>query len=391
VRAGAGGAPEVNVLFLDQFSALGGAQQCLLDLLPAIEERGWSARVAVPPGGPLVDLLRARGVPVDEIPCGAYECGKKSVADVLQFAADLPRQTAAIGTLLDQSRTDLVYVNGPRLMLAAAFATRGRAPILFHAHNYVAQRSARTLEGLALRQSGAAVVACCDAVAQPLRKWATEVHTVPNGTADLGFIDRSFERQHDLRIGIIGRIAPEKGQAEFLRAAALLVRRVSNVRFVICGAPLFGDRTYYNDVLRLAAGLPVEFLDWQDDVAALMRELDVLVIASKHEGMPRVLLEAFSAGLPVVAFPVGGIPEVIEDEVTGFLTRRGDLAARLQEVLESDPRKLRAIAHNARCKWEQRYTLAAYRDGITNRMEQCVVRRVRETAAPRRRRSATQL
>ena len=378
----------MNVLFLDQFSALGGAQQCLLDLLPAIGERGWRARAAVPPVGPLVEVLRSRGVPVDEIPSGAYGCGKKSVADILQFAANVPRQTAAISALVDQSRADLVYVNGPRLLLAAALATRGRVPILFHAHTYVAQRSARMMEGLALRQSGAEVVACCDAVAQPLRKWVERVYTVPNGTADLGFAERSFEKP---RIGIVGRIAPEKGQVEFLRAAAKLVRRASRVRFVICGAPLFGDRTYYNEVLRLAAGLPVEFLDWQDDVGAVMRDLDVLVIASKQEGMPRVLLEAFSAGLPVVAFPVGGIPEVIQNEVTGFLVQPGDLAARLEEVLESDPRNLRAVARRARSEWEQRYTLAAYREGITNRMEQCVVRRARETAEPRPRRSAPQL
>ena len=381
----------MNVLFLDQFSALGGAQRCLLDLLPAIEERGWSARVAVPPGGPLVEILRARGVPVDELPSGAYGCGRKSAADILKFAADVPAQAAAIRALLDQSRTDLVYVNGPRLLIAAALATRGRAPILFHAHNYVAQRSARALEGLALRRSGAVVVACCDAVALPLRKWVERVYTVPNGTADLGFVERSFEKQRELRIGIIGRIAPEKGQAEFLRAAALLVRRAAHVRFVVCGAPLFGDHHYYKEVLRLGAGLPVEFLDWQGDVGVVMRNLDVLVIASKLEGMPRVLLEAFSAGLPVVAFPVGGIPEVIEDEVTGFLTRPGGLATRLQEVLESDPSKLRAVAHRARCEWEQRYTLAAYREGITNRMEQCVLHRARETAAPQPRRSATQL
>jgi glycosyltransferase involved in cell wall biosynthesis len=378
----------VNILFLDQFSALGGAQQCLLDLLPAIEGRGWSARAAVPTGGPLAELLRARGVPVDEVPSGAYGCGKKSAADILQFAADVPRQAAAIGALIDQSRADLVYVNGPRLLVAAALATRGRVPILFHAHSYVAQRSARMLEGLALRQSGAFVVACCDAVAQPLRKWVERVYIVPNGTADLGFAERRYEKP---RIGIVGRIAPEKGQAEFLRAAALLVRRASSVRFVICGAPLFGDRTYYDEVFRLAAGLPVEFLDWQDDVGAVMRDLDVLVIASKQEGMPRVLLEAFSAGLPVVSFPVGGIQEVIEDEVTGFLAQPGGLAAKLQEVLESDPRKLRAVVRSARSAWEQRYTLAAYREGIINRMEQCVVRRVRETAEPRRRRSAPQL
>jgi glycosyltransferase involved in cell wall biosynthesis len=384
----------MNVLFLDQFSALGGAQQCLLDLLPAIQERGWKARVAIPRGGPLINLLRARGVPVDEIQSGPYRSGTKSAGDVLRFAADVPLQTAAIAALLRQSHTDLVYVNGPRVLVAAALAVRGRMPILFHAHHSIGQASAAYLEGLALRRSGATIAACCAAVAQPIRKWVASgrIHTIPNGTPDFGFRERSLERRQETRIGIIGRIAPEKGQTEFLRAAALLVKHLPRARFVVCGAPLFGDREYYRAVLRLSTDLPVELLDWHADVGAVMRDLDILVIASKQEGMPRVMLEAFSAGLPVVAFPVGGIPEAIDDGISGFLTRGASpsaLAATLSEVVAS-PDRMRSVSHTARVEWERHYTLAAYCERITTLMEQCAPPAVRETAVPQSHRSATQ-
>lgn len=365
---------------------MGGAQRCLVDLLPAVEERGWKARAAIPAGGPLVELLRDRGIQVDEIQCGPYGCGKKSVADRLQFALDVPRQVSAIAALMKHA--DLIYVNGPRLLIAAALASKGRVPLVFHAHHRIEERSARYLQGLALRRSGAIVAACCDAVAQPLRRWVRDVQVVPNGTADLGFLERTFESRREWRIGVIGRIAPEKGQAEFLRAAAVLAQRGLPARFVICGAPLFGDRKYYNDVLRLAAGLPVEFLDWQDDIGSVLRDLDILAIPSKQEGMPRVLLEAFSAGVPAVAFPVGGIPEVIEDRVTGFVAR-GALAAAIENVMVSDPERVRAVARRARREWERRYTIAAYREQITNLMAQSVPPVALETAAPQPRRSAT--
>jgi glycosyltransferase involved in cell wall biosynthesis len=390
----------VNVLFLDQFSALGGAQQCLLDLLPAIEERGWKARAAVPPGGQLVGLLRAKGVEVEEIRFGPYRSGKKSAGDILRFAADTPALAAKIADLLERVPTELIYVNGPRMLIPAALGAHGRVPILFHAHHAIAQRSAAYIEGLALKHSRATVAACCEAVALPLRKWVAgeRIHVIPNGTADMGFrvcplpdgrgsMGRGSgvaEGDRGARIGVIGRISPEKGQVEFLRAAALLIARVPETKFVICGAPLFGDRSYYLEVLRLAGHLPVEFLDWQEDVAGVMRALDVLVIPSGQEGMPRVLLEAFSAGVPVVAFPVGGMTEVIEDGVTGFLAS-GDLAATLEEVLGSGPQRLATVARNARRQWERRYTVETYRMGITNLMEQCVRRPGSETAAPRSR------
>jgi glycosyltransferase involved in cell wall biosynthesis len=331
---------------------------------------------------------------VDEIQSGAYRCGRKSAADILRFAADIPMQTAAIARLLDQRPTDLVYVNGPRLLVAAALATRRRVPILFHAHHSIGQRSAALVEGLALRQSNAIVASCCDAVGQPLRNWVRpeRLHTIPNGTVDLGFCERRFELRREVRIGVIGRIAPEKGQTEFLRAAALLLPQTPHARFVICGAPLFGHREYYGDVLRLASDLPVEFLDWQEDIGAVMRNLDLMVIPSRQEGMPRVLLEAFSAGLPTVAFAVGGIPQVIEDGRTGFLAHAASppgLAARLRNVLELDPQTLRAIARNARDKWERSYTLGAYRSAITNLMAQYVQHPVRETAERQVHRPAT--
>jgi glycosyltransferase involved in cell wall biosynthesis len=384
----------VNVLFLDQFSALGGAQQCLLDLIPAVEERGWNARAAIPYGGPMVELLRKRGVHVDEIRSGAYRCGKKSAGDLLQFAVDVPWQAAAIGDLIGTARIDLLYVNGPRVLIAAALAARGRIPVLFHAHHRIEQTTARFLEGLALRRSATIAVACCDAVAEPLRNWIPRhaVHTVANGTSDLGFFQRGFQWHREPRIGVIGRIAREKGQADFLRAAAILLRTAPRARFVVCGAPLFGDRAYDDEVRQLGSGLPVEFLAWQEDVGAVMRGLDVLVIPSKQEGMPRVLLEAFSSGLPVAAFRVGGIPEVIEPERTGFLTRGAtpaDLAATLREALESDPNKLRGIARTARQQWERLYTLEAYREGITNLMTQFVPRADPGRATPRSRRSTT--
>jgi glycosyltransferase involved in cell wall biosynthesis len=95
------------------------------------------------------------------------------------------------------------------------------------------------------------------------------------------------------------------------------------------------------------------------------------------------LLEALSAGVPVVAFPVGGIPEVIEDRSTGFLAR-GELWATLQDVLESDPAVVRGMVDRARREWERRYRVETYRERITSLMVQYVPSADRETAAPQR-------
>jgi len=111
---------------------------------------------------------------------------------------------------------------------------------------------------------------------------------------------------------------------------------------------------------------------------------------SQDEGMPRALLEAFSAGVPVVAFPTGGISEVIVDGETGFLTRGNSpeaLAARIREALAGGPDLLSTVALNARKSWEQSYSLARYQQRITAVMENLVAasRAERETPAPLKR------
>ncbi len=372
----------MHVLFLDQFSELGGAQRCLLDLLPELEARDWRASAALPGDGPLLDLLRARGVHVHQIPCGPYQSGRKSAADMLRFARDVRGQAGVLRPL----KFDLLYVNGPRLLAGAALAFGDRAPVLFHAHSSVPSGLESWLTACSLHRMNAAVVACARAVAPRVK--ASKLTVIANGTPGMSVREN---RDAGWRIGMIGRISPEKGQLEFLRAAAILAREFKDVRFVICGTPASPQSDYFGMVRNHAGSLPVDLLGWRDNVVPVLAELDLLAIPSKAEGMPRVMLEAFSAGVPVVAFAVGGIPEVITDGETGFLVRERTaeaLAARIREIIGHGHQPLRRVASLARHEWEAKYTVDAYRKNITAVMERLVSDRpaAREIESPPARR-----
>ena len=131
-------------------------------------------------------------------------------------------------------------------------------------------------------------------------------------------------------VGYVGRIEPRKGVIDLVRAAPRVDARV-----VVVGNDPFGaDRSYVEHVDH-APG--IERYDWVDDAAGLMGSLDVLVLPSHQEPFGTVLAEAMNAGTPVVATRVGGIPDVVEDGVTGRLAPPGDpeaLAAAIAEVLE---------------------------------------------------------
>jgi glycosyltransferase involved in cell wall biosynthesis len=115
-----------------------------------------------------------------------------------------------------------------------------------------------------------------------------------------------------------------------------------------------------------AEGLPIEFTGWRDDIRGVLSTLDLVVVPSSAvEATTRVILEAFSAGIPVVAFRAGGIPEVIEDGVTGVLSAptAGDLASKLLELFSSSG-LLDCISARARAAFTARFSLDRYRSEV---------------------------
>jgi glycosyltransferase involved in cell wall biosynthesis len=358
-----------SLLILDQFNQLGGAQRCLLDLLPAFLEAGYKTHLAVPGDGPLADGARSLGAVVHRIPCGAYTSGDKSWSDAARFGVDLPRQAWLVASLASKHEIDLIYVNGPRLLPAAAIGARGR-PVLFHAHSVVTQEAAARLTRMTLRSANATVIAACRFVLGAL-KGAVEPErsrVVYNGVAPIGCVRRRRGDNDPWRIGVIGRIAPEKGQLEFVQAARLMLRqRRWRFEFVVCGDALFSNPLYGRSVRAEAEGLPIEFTGWRDDIGGVLSALDLLVVPSAAvEATTRVILEAFSAGVPVVAFRSGGIPEIIEDGVTGVLSAptAKDLASRLLELFSNGGAFLDCISARARAAFAARFTLDRYRSEV---------------------------
>ena len=115
---------------------------------------------------------------------------------------------------------------------------------------------------------------------------------------------------------------------------------------------------------RRATGLDVRFTGWIEDVGGLLGGFDLLAVPSTAEpGLPRVVLEAFSAGVPVVAVPSGGIPEAVRDNVTGFLAAATPvgLAARLRTVMLGPPSELTRVIQNARAEWESYWNVNRWR------------------------------
>ena len=379
----------MNILFLDQFKTIGGGQRSLLEALSGLRDRGWSGRIALPGEGAYTDALRAGGFPVDHISSHAYSATRKNLADFAHFVGEFPWLIRSIYRLAAKHRTGLLYVNGPRLLPAAAVVAKARSiPLVFHSHHRILQPVAIRLAGEALRWSGARMLACCRFAAEPLQRYLPHgrCRVVYNGIAGVSWAHSDSGSRKIRSIGVIGRVEPEKGQMEFTAAVRILAGEFPDCRFIIAGAPLFSGPEYLEAVKKAARPLPIQFVGWQDDIGAVFAGLDLLVVPSTDiDSTPRVVIEAFSAGIPVVAFPAGGIPEILEDGNTGFLASGGSpaaLAARIRSVLRMDSARLQEVVGRARQAWRERFTLERFQQDIAGAiLEACLPTSARNRSA----------
>jgi glycosyltransferase involved in cell wall biosynthesis len=169
------------------------------------------------------------------------------------------------------------------------------------------------------------------------------------------------------RVGIVGRIAPEKGHLDFVRAAQAISRECRDVRFFVHGERLFSAAGYERAVREAAENHPIEFCGWKRDVGAVMRNLDLLVVPSDpSEAATRVIMEAFSAGTPVVAYRSGGIPELVDDGRTGVLVEWPDVESLTCGILSliGDPAKMERLSAAGRGEWERRFRIETFRRNV---------------------------
>lgn len=136
-------------------------------------------------------------------------------------------------------------------------------------------------------------------------------------------------------VGNVAALAPHKDLFTFIDMAALLHARMPEVRFVLIGEGELRDRLEKHAASRNMHGI-LHFTGFRNDVERLLPELDVMAMTSRTEGLGTSILDAFAAGVPVVATAAGGIPEVVTDKETGLLRPVGNapaLADAVEQVL----------------------------------------------------------
>jgi glycosyltransferase involved in cell wall biosynthesis len=163
----------------------------------------------------------------------------------------------------------------------------------------------------------------------------------------------------------VGRFSAEKGHADLVAAVARLAETVRGVRLVMVGDGLERQRL---ERAAQAAGLAESIVmpGHRRDMAVWYGMADLFVLPSRSEGSPNALLEAMSAGLPIIATAVGGVPETIAQDRSGLLVPSGDPAALAQAMarLLEDPERAARLGAAAAEDAAARFSVERYRESL---------------------------
>ena len=160
-------------------------------------------------------------------------------------------------------------------------------------------------------------------------------------------------------VGNVGRLSAEKGQKDFIRAARCIAAKHPKARFVIIGEGPDGADLETN-IKMLGLSDRVFLAGYRRDMSDVYHSLDLLVLSSKTEGLPMVILEAMASKTPVVATHVGGVSEVVIDKKTGILVppQSVEALARSMDYAISNRSAMEQMAQAAFHLVSEQYTFA---------------------------------
>jgi glycosyltransferase involved in cell wall biosynthesis len=339
----------------------GGGQRSLLDLARVLRGSPFPPLALLPGPGPLQMALRSAGIDTRVLALPPL--------DVAGIAA-AARAIGALAGLVRQERVAVLHSDAPRTAFYAGMAARlTRRAHLWHLRASMTRSVFADRAILALTDRVVAVSRAAATRSTPVARFrAREI--VPTGIPFPAHLESRAARLHlglpqePLIAGVVGRVEPDKGGDDAIAAFAAL--RAAHPGALLAFLGSLERQEPWVAALRAqaaAAGLgdAVHFLGERPGAARLFPAFDLIVHPSRHEALPRVLIEALQAGVPPVAYAVGGVPEVIEDARTGVLVAPGDARALASAVtaLATNPLRRARLGRAGPERARERFSIEA--------------------------------
>lgn len=332
-------------------------------------------------GIPVVDL--DEGHPNESLPAG-------SPLLVLNRMTMLARTLGRFSHYLRHENIDVVDAHlGPGNLIGVVAGTLTRTPVAvttYHVEQWDPLWLWARVHPSTLRSAAAVITdsqACSDKLRSFMRRPDAPVAIIPNGVEPPASDLSRAQARHalglpeDPRVLVIGQVAtllPTKGQMVLADAAKTVVRRFPDAAFLMVGFPR--DHSYREALIRhveeLGLADRIRVINYPGDIGDVWKAIDIHVHPTLLDSLPQAIIEAMSLGLPSVVTPVGGIPTLVDHDVTGLIVPSGDpdaLALALLRLLH-EPATAQRLGAAALARHRNSYTI----DRMTTSLENLFAR-----------------
>ena len=342
----------MNLLSVIHYPVFGGPHNQALRLSASLTTYGWKTIVLLPdePGN-AAERLRTAEIVVTKTKLHRLRATVNPLTHAL-FGLSFWREVSAIRRLIRQHDIDLVQVHGLVNPHGAVAARLEGIPVVWQIVDTRPPMALRRLlmplvarladcvmfdgEALVSAYPGGAALSDKSFVYYP----PVDVSKFHPGCAERDAVRLELGiHSHGPVVGTVANINPQKGYEYFLQAAAIIMRQIPDVTFLVVGSFYETHKAYADQIRALAAKLEhpdrIIFAGTRDDVERMFSAMDVSLITSvpRSEGTTTTAQESMALETPVIATDVGAVSEIVEDRVTGYVVPPEDPQAIAEATL----------------------------------------------------------
>lgn len=351
----------MRILYVITKSEIGGAQTHLMEVVRYMHYAGHDVLVVTGTVGWLTNELAAIGVDYEILPDLIRE---------INPAKDI-KTINSICHILEDKQPDIIHCHSSKAGIMGRIAGAIKnIPAVFTAHGWAftsgvspVKRIIYTAIEHMMLGITSKVICVSEFDRQLAKRWFlhnyNRIVTVHNGIVDKKFISSTVrEYTLPLKLVSVARFSHQKNNMELIRVVEQINKLYSDsLQLNMVGdGPLLSEAQAYVTSHKL--GNDVHFLGSRTDVDDILNQNDIFCLISNYEGLPISIIEAMRAGMPIIASDVGGVNELVQDGVNGFLIPRGnisELVEKLKYILDHKE-LIKSMGEASRKIYEEEYT-----------------------------------
>lgn len=370
-----------NILFLHAGAEMYGADKVMLDLIKRLDKNKYNPLVILPTDGVLVDALEKENIKVVVMPYPIMRRRYFNLKGLIQYAYGMVKYTNKITKMAKEQHINLIHTNTAATLEGSFVSKILHIPQLWSIHEIiVSPKIMYTVTSKLIAKYSSITITDSKAVKDHLDASGCfkedAVRVIYNGVDsnrfkpdnDCSYLYDEWNIPKDAKIiGMMGRVNSWKGQADFLKAANIILSKFPDVYTVFVGAAFEGEEWREKELANEIAQSPYKDRiinkGYRTDSEGIYKLYDVFVLPSTNpDPLPTVVLEAMATGKPIVGYKHGGVCEMVKDGYNGLLAEvrnPKDLAAKIEILLEDNDKRMEMGA-NSRKRLLEEFSIEAY-------------------------------